>query len=50
MNIYNIIIIYEQRRISHSQISRLYQEVGTLMEPKPKLLAYRNMVPDAMFM
>ena len=33
-----------------SQISWLYQVVGPLMELKPKLLAYWNMVPDTIFM
>jgi len=29
---------------------QLCQVIGPLMEPKPKLLAYRNVVPDPMFM
>ena len=29
---------------------QLCQVIGPLMEPKPKLLAYRNLVPDPIFM
>jgi len=29
-----------------SQDTQLHQIIGSLMEPKPKLLAYRNVVPD----
>lgn len=49
-NIYNIIIIYKQHTLLHSQDIHLCRVNDPLFEPIPKRLAYRNMLPDLMFM